>query len=33
MTGKIYLPQHPERRRMVQAVNKQAKKLTREQLL
>ena len=33
MTGKIYLPQHPERRRMVQAASKQAKKLTREQLL
>ena len=33
MTGKNYLPQHPERRRMVQAANKQAKKLTREQLL
>lgn len=33
MTGKIYLPQHPERRHMVQAASKQAKKLTREQLL
>lgn len=33
MNGKIYLPQHPERRRMVQAASKQAKKLTREQLL
>ena len=32
MNGKIYLPQHPERRHMVQAASKQAKKLTRKQL-